>query len=176
MMRELQTQRLRLEPLVETHASALFEGLRDEALYQFIGERPPKSIEALRERYRRLSSRMSPDGNQHWLNWALCSLATGHYVGWVQATVRRDRSADIAYVLFRDQWGNGYAREAVAALIDHLREEWGAKRIKATVDTRNLRSITLLETLGFQRGSGRRNAEVIHGVASDEVEYLLLVD
>ena len=175
-LKTLHTPRLRMEPLEESHAGALFEGLRHEALYEFISERAPESVEALRERYRRLATRESADGCQSWLNWALWSLPADRYVGFVQATVHRDHSADIAYVLFHDAWGHGYAREAVAALILHLREDWDARHVRASVDTRNRRSIALLESLGFRRGAVRAQAERIHGVLSDEVEYLLGAD
>ena len=171
----LHTLRLRLEPLEESHADALFEGLQHEGLYEFISDRAPESVAALRERYRRLATRVSPDGREAWLNWAVWSPDTHGYVGWVQATVHPDRSAHVAYVLFREAWGHGYAREAVAALIDHLRDDWSAWKILATADTRNRRSIALLETLGFVRGEVRAEAEEIRGVLADEVEYFLVV-
>jgi RimJ/RimL family protein N-acetyltransferase len=170
-MKTLQTPRLRLEPLEESHASALFVKLLHESLYEFISERMPENVQALAERYRRLSTRVSPDGREAWLNWALWSLSSASYVGWVQATVHSDQSAHIAYVLFHDAWGNGFAREGVAALIEHLRDDRGVGCVKATVDVRNRRSIALLEGLGFLRGVVRRNAEVIRGIPSDEVEY-----
>ena len=167
------TRRLRLEPLEESHASALFAGLQHMALYEFIADRAPVSVAALAERYRRLASRVSPDGRDSWLNWALWSLPAERHVGWVQATVRPDHEAHIAYVLFHDAWGRGYAREAAAALIDHLRDDRGVRGVRATVDTRNHRSIALLEALGFLRGAVRAEAEEIHGMLADEVEYRL---
>jgi RimJ/RimL family protein N-acetyltransferase len=170
-LKTLHTPRLRLEPLEERHAPAMFAGLRHEALYEFISECAPESAEALRERYRRLESRVSPDGRESWLNWALWSLPGGGYVGWVQATVHSDHSADIAYVLFHEAWGHGFAREAAGALIDHLRDAWSATNVRATVDVRNRRSIAVLKALGFRRGVVRRNAAVIRGAPADEVEY-----
>jgi len=154
-MNELRTLRLRLEPLEERHAIVLFEGLRHPDLYEYIDERPPESLAALRERYRGLERRRSPDGLEAWLNWAIRLNATGRYVGYVQATARRDDSAHLAYVLFRDDWGHGFAREAVSAVIDHLARQRGTTRFMATVDARNLRSIAVLEALAFQRGVER---------------------
>jgi len=150
-MNEVRTLRLRLEPLEERHALVLFEGLRDAALYEYTADQPPESVLALRERYRGLQRRRSPDGREAWLNWALRLNATGRYVGYVQATAYRDDSAHIAYVLFRADWGHGLAREAVRAMIDHLHDLRGTKLFRATVDARNLRSIALLEALSFER-------------------------
>lgn len=170
-MKTLHARRLRIEPLVEFHARLLFEPLRDEELYEFIADRPPESAERLAERYRRLETRTSPDGREAWLNWALWSLPGERYVGWLQTTIHPDRTAHIAYILFRDAWGRGFGREAVTALIQHLQDDWGTTRVLATVDTRNLRSIALLEALGFERGAVREEAEEIRGVMSDEVDY-----
>lgn len=141
------TARVRLEPLTPSHAAALFAGLSDPALYQFIDDEPPVDEEVLRARYERWSSRVSPDGTQDWLNWAVWSLVEQRYVGTVQATVTRaTHSAEIAYVLFRDAWGKGYAREAVALMIETLPH---VRALRARVDSRNERSMKLLATLEF---------------------------
>lgn len=172
----LDTERLRLEPLVPRHADAMFEGLRDERLYEFIAERPPVSLSALRDRYRLLASRRSPDDSEEWLNWALRSKADRRYVGYVQATVSQDRSAQIAYVLISDHWGKGLAREAVTAMVTHLCEHYRLTRVLARVDTRNERSIALLQALGFERLAVHRQAEKIRGVWSDEAEYEIVFE
>ena len=46
----LHTLRLRLEPLEEAHAKALFAGLRNDALYEFTSDRAPESVETLAKR------------------------------------------------------------------------------------------------------------------------------
>jgi RimJ/RimL family protein N-acetyltransferase len=172
----LHTPRLRLEPLEEAHAKALFAGLRRDALYEFTSDRPPDSVEALARRYRLLATQMSSDSRESWLNWAIWSVPSGCYIGLVQATVQPNRVAHIAYVLFHEAWSNGSAREASAALIDHLHDELGISDIWATVDVRNRRSIALLEGLGFLRVAMRSNAEMIRGALSDEFVYYLSLD
>jgi RimJ/RimL family protein N-acetyltransferase len=168
---ELLTPRLRLEPLEPRHASALFEGLRSERLYEHIAAAPPASVEALRERYTRLARRLSPDGTERWLNWAIFCLLDQRYIGYVQATVTQSGTATIAYVLFADAWGTGYASEAVSRMIEHLIDAHRVLELRATVDVRNRRSIALLERLGFGCVEIRKDAELIHGLPSDEAEY-----
>ena len=170
------TLRLRLEPLLEAHAGPLFPGLSDVALYEFIGERPPENVEALAARFRRLELRTSPDGRQLWLNWALWSVLSGSYVGVVQATVHADHSAHLAFVLFHEAWGQGYAREASTATIDHIRDEWGVHDVRATVDVRNHRSIGLLTRLGFQRFGVFRSSDMPRSTPSEEYVYLLRLE
>ena len=172
ILRAIDTPRLRLEPLVEAHASALFAGLRSDTSYECIGRRPPESVEALAQHIRRLVTRVSSGDRESWLNWALWSAPAGRYVGVVQATLHSGRSARLTFVLFHEAWGDGCAREAATALIDHLHAEWGLSDVWAAVDVRNRRSIALLEGLGFLRIAARTNAEVIRGV-TDEFVYCL---
>jgi len=151
-MKELHTPRMRLEPLSEWHVQILFDGLRDEPLYEFLKEWSPESIGSLGEQWRRLLFRPSHDGRRAPLTWALRLRSPERYVGYVQATLYREGRASIAYVLFRNAWGNGYVREAAHALIGHLREDWGTTGILATLDTSCLRSIRLLEACGSNVG------------------------
>ena len=168
---EIYTPRLRLEPLEERHAELLFDGLQSPHLYQFTSDAPPRNIHGLRARYRKLAHRHSPDGSELWLNWAVWSLAEKRYVGYVQATIAKDRDANVAYVFFPDAWGKGYGREAVKRMLDHLSEKYGHPEFSAYVDVRNHRSISLLQDLGFSRVGIRKDAELIKGVSTDEAEY-----
>ncbi|RYD86689.1 MAG: N-acetyltransferase, partial [Sphingomonadales bacterium] len=59
------------------------------------------------------------------------------------------RFPSIGYILHPDHWGRGYAREALAVLIERAFREHGLKRIDADVDPRNLASMGLLGRLGF---------------------------
>lgn len=163
---------LRLEPLLPAHADLLLAGLQDPALYEFIAEAPPASLDALRARYQRLATRSSPDGRQAWLNWAIWSFAERAHVGYVQATVEAGQ-AHLAYVLFRSHWRRGYARAAVLEMMRLLRAEHGVSRFRARVDTRHTRSRSLLESLGFECMEVHLDAEEIHGQSADEAEYHL---
>ena len=170
----MNTERLvQLDPIAPSHAEAMYEGLRDPALYEFLPHSPPASVEALRERYERQSKGRSPDGAETWLNWALWSHAQGAYVGYVQATLTAGLHAEVGYVLFRSAWGRGYARDGVAQMLARLHGEHAVREVGATVDPRNVRSCALLESLGFVRTELRYEAEWQHGVLADEAVYAL---
>ena len=155
--RFLDTPGGRLEPLVEEHAALLFDALSDPRLYAHIGISPPESRAILRERFRIYSGRRSPDGNEIWLNWA-ARRTQGEYVGWFQATIFADASADIAYLVFVPYWRRGYAKECVRRVLEHLRDDYRLARVRATIDTDNVASIRLAESLGFTR-IGWKDAE-----------------
>lgn len=149
-MQTLHTERLRLEPLVVAHAGALYPILCDPRQFEFLDDGAPASVEALRERYRKLESRRSADGREHWLNWAILLRAgDGNATGFVQATVQEDRRAWVAYEVAHAQWGQGIATEATRGMVEHLMAHYAVTQCMATVDKRNERSWRLLERLGF---------------------------
>jgi RimJ/RimL family protein N-acetyltransferase len=168
-----ETERLQLEPLIESHATELYELYSEPRLYEFIPQDPPLSEEALRSRYRFLAARQSPEGDEGWFNWAMRRKSDSACIGCVQITLRNDDRAQIAYDLGVAYWRNGYATEACSWIIAALFES-GVREIWAEVDTRNVASMRLLEGLGFVRGALKRDADFFKGKTSDEWTYTLL--
>ena len=169
----LQTERLALEPLRTSHAAELFEILADERLYRFIPHDPPASKDALATRFQRLEGHCSPRGDEVWLNWVIRLRSAGCCVGRVEATLREDGSAFLAYEIGAAYWRLGLATEACRRVIEALFADFAAQRIMADVDTRNATSIRLLERLGFERGAVTLGADCFKGSVSDEVRYTL---
>jgi RimJ/RimL family protein N-acetyltransferase len=151
-MQTLHTSRLVLEPLLAAHADALYPMLCDPRQLEYLDHGAPASLDALRERHRKLESRRSADGCEHWLNWAIV-LREGNAgaIGFVQATVLDDHRAWIAYQVATARWGQGLASEATRAMVEHLIAHYAVTQCLATVDQRNQRSWRLLERLGFAR-------------------------
>ncbi|HEX6706857.1 MAG TPA: GNAT family N-acetyltransferase [Albitalea sp.] len=166
-MRALVAGDLRLEPQTADHADEMFVVLSDPAIYTYENA-PPASVDALRERYRRLESRRSADGREHWLNWVI-RLASGELAGYVQATVMADGRAFIAYELASAHWGQGIARRAVQPVIDELVSHYGVTGLAAVAKRSNARSIGLLRRLGFTEAApGSRARETVE---ADEVVF-----
>jgi RimJ/RimL family protein N-acetyltransferase len=170
----LETNRLRLEPLLPHHAAALFAVLADQRIYTYIPEEPPADQEQLRQRYQRLATRRSPEGDELWLNWALQRKQETDYIGVLQATVYTDHRADIAYLVHPAFWGQGYAQEACRRLLTRLVDTYNVERVQAEVDTRNQASWRLLERLGFRRIALHQAADHFKGSRSDEYTYELI--
>jgi [ribosomal protein S5]-alanine N-acetyltransferase len=138
-----------LEQQLSTHAVELYPLLSDPAVNEFHDEPMPQSCAALFERFKKLESRQSPDGNEKWLNWVI-RLGDGHAAGFVQATVYQDHTANIAYTLGRKNWGKGLAFAAVSQMLSVLAHEYAVNKLRASVDPRNTRSIHLLNRIGMQ--------------------------
>ena len=168
----LETERLCLEPLLRSHAAILFPLLQDERIYRYIPQDPPISVAALEERYHRLESRLSPTGDEAWLNWAVRLKASAVYTGRVEASVTHG-TAQLAYEFCPRFWGQGYATEACRRVLWLLFDGYGVSTVLADVDTRNIASIRLLERLGFKRVAHRAAADFFKGTVSDEYRYWL---
>ncbi len=168
-MRTLNAGDLVLEPQTVAHAADMFALLSDPALYRYLDSGPPIDAGWLAARFEKLESRRSADGQQQWLNWVIRSPQAG-LVGFVQATVYPDASANIAYELGSAFWGRGWASRATRAMLDELAEHDGVVRAFATVDQRNLASIKLLTRLGFEMIDSRRHPH--HDVAEGDWLFL----
>ncbi|HTT10968.1 MAG TPA: GNAT family N-acetyltransferase [Burkholderiaceae bacterium] len=146
-MRTIEAGRVILEPQTAAHADAMFAVLTDPAIYTYENA-PPPSVEWLRARFARLESRRSPDGRESWLNWVV-RLGPSELIGYVQATVHPNGSALIAYEFASAYWGRGLAREATAALMGELIEQYRVRSFTAIAKGANARSLRLLQRLHF---------------------------
>jgi ribosomal-protein-alanine N-acetyltransferase len=145
----IESATLRLEPLVAAHADEMFAPMSAAAIYTYIPEQPPVSVAALRQRYQQLERGHSASGRERWLNW-IVRLGSGQCAGYVQATIHPASTADFAFVFAPEHWGRGVAFEACQAAIPSLARDFGVRALFATVDPRNLRSISLVQRLGFE--------------------------
>jgi RimJ/RimL family protein N-acetyltransferase len=82
--------------------------------------------------------------------------------------------AELGFALHRDQWGSGFAREAVSTLVDFAFGPLGLRRLEADADPRNERSLHLLEKLGFTREGFLRERWHVNGEVQDAVFFGLL--
>jgi RimJ/RimL family protein N-acetyltransferase len=139
----IRTARLVLEPLTVAHAPAMFEVLRDPLIYTYLDFGPPPSLKHLQRVYATLERRVSPDGNEQWLNWIV--VREGAPIGLVQATISAN-GCEVAYLLGSAHWGHGYAFEAMTAMLAHI----GDQKFFANVDEGNERSLRLLRRLGIR--------------------------
>lgn len=148
---ELSTPHLVIVPLSVDHADALFEGFVDPRVYPFIPETPPETPEAYRAEVRRLVEGPPPPDMDLALNWAVWDTEVATWIGTLQASRFKDGTVWIGYKLAPVGWGRGLATEAVRWLVHLLHHNYGAEQVLASVDSRHLASLRVLEKVGFQR-------------------------
>lgn len=168
----LTTARLQLLPLTAAHARDAWAPMQDDALYTWMSARKPASVEALEQNWKRLESRLSPNGQQAWPTWAVLLQTNGALMGRVDAVVEPDDTcSNFGYYLFPAHWGQGYAGEAARAAADHLLGQ-GVRRLVATVTVGNLASERVLQKAGFVFSRILPGNDLLRGVLVDDAEYL----
>jgi len=81
---------------------------------------------------------------------------------------------ELGCTLNKDHQGKGYATEALKETINYLFDEWNKHRIIASIDPRNLPSISLFERLGFRKEAHFRESYFMNGEWQDDLVYAIL--
>ena len=166
----LETSRLTLEPILESHGEELWELFRDPELHHFVPFEP-LSLEKQKERCARWAKRRSPDGTELWLNWVGRDKQSQKVAAHFQAGVKADGTASIGYLVSRDFQRKGIATEGLIAVFKYLREGLAVKEVRAWSDTRNHASHRLAEKLGLVQVQVIKDADFFKGASSDEFVF-----
>ncbi len=134
--------------------------LDDDRMWQYFEHLRPATLDELRRRYEKWQAGR-PESGEVWLNW-LCRLrASAAPAGAMQATILVERRlAYIAYAFYPEHRRKGYAREACLVVLAHLRNAYAIDRVLAEMDSRNVASYRLAESLGFTRAATREHEYV----------------
>jgi ribosomal-protein-alanine N-acetyltransferase len=168
----LYTSRLTIEPLTRNHAGSMFSLMQDRSIYEWISSLPPEDLSKFAAVLEKRETRLSPDENEAWLNWAVKRSSDGAYVGKLDAVVDSENIAtNVGYVFFPAYWGKGYATEAVLALSEYL-EAQGVLKLIASVTLGNIASYRVLEKCGYKKARIIPENDLIRGKKFDDVEYI----
>jgi ribosomal-protein-alanine N-acetyltransferase len=85
-----------------------------------------------------------------------------------------NRRAELGFALGREFWGRGYMTAALPAIIEFAFDCLGLHRVFADTDPRNVRSIRVLERLGFRREGVLREHYLVQDEPQNAAVYGLL--
>lgn len=138
----LETERLRLRERIVDDAEALHPSFTDAELMKWWSNGPHETVQQTRDRFAIVTG--------PWRCWAITLQGDDTAIGFVSAGEKRQGNVtEIGYMLAREHWGRGIAREAVSRVIDQIFAE-GQRRVFADTDPENAESRGLLERLGFK--------------------------
>jgi RimJ/RimL family protein N-acetyltransferase len=110
-----------------------------------------------------------------WFQWAIERLTDRRLLGDVAVRLHDNRmQAEIGFTLAAEHQKQGYATEAVRAVLDRLFRLQGLHKVTGECDARNASSAALLERLGFTREGHLRQQTYIKGEWTDDLIYGLL--
>lgn len=162
----LTTERLLLRPMVLEDCEAFLPALSDPQTMQYWSRGPLQSLDDVREY---LSWNIRGDGVE---SFAFALQDTpDRAMGWLVLMDRKNNTAEFGYMLRPDCRGQGYAREAAVAVVEHGFQTRGLRRIYADTDPDNAASIRLLEALDFKLEGHLRAAWETHIGVRDSLIY-----
>jgi len=148
-MKVAETDRLALRWLREDDAAFIRNLVNDPSWIRFIGERNVRSVDEAR-RYLR-DGPIAMYARTGFGLYLVEHKETGTPIG-ICGLITRDtlEDVDLGFAFLPASWGQGFAAEAAAAVIEYGRAALGLSRIVAIVSQDNVRSERLLGKLGFR--------------------------
>jgi ribosomal-protein-alanine N-acetyltransferase len=144
----LETARLRLEPLAPSDAGCVFPLMDDPEVMAYWDSPEIDDPDVIAGMVRAQVDDMSAGRA---IYWAMRRLADGGFVGCCDLSEidLRHRRAELRFMLSPDAWNEGYALEAMRAVVTHAPGA-GLRRLTARSHLGNRRFEDVLQMLGFK--------------------------
>lgn len=170
----IQTPRLRLVSLAACDARALFEYRSDPEVSRYQSWEP-RSIDEVSRFVEDLQS-VAFDTPGTWYQFGIRLRDTDLLIGdmGVRFPLEDTRQAEIGITIAPSWQGQGFAVEAVNAMLAHLFTTSEKHRVFASVDPRNLASLALLKRVGMRQEALHLQSLFFKGEWVDDAVFALL--
>jgi [ribosomal protein S5]-alanine N-acetyltransferase len=172
-----ESDRLVLRRARDEDLQPLLAGWADPEMSRYTGVKPdPEGFlrRMIADMQAKLPGETEPGGP--WYQFIVERREDGAFIGDLGAGfgVPGERQVELGYRIHPGHHRRGYAREAVAALIDYLLAEHRIHRFVAVAASPNIASISLLRSLGFRQEGHFRQSFLCHGEWLDDDYFALL--
>ncbi|MFI0485521.1 GNAT family N-acetyltransferase [Actinomadura sp. 9N215] len=168
---------VRLEPLTAEHAEGLFAASKDPAVWTWMSERQPATVEEMRTQ---VGKALAQHERGFRLPWAQIDAATGEVAGTTSyyEIVPSHRGLCIGYTWLGSRWQrSGLNTEAKLLLMGRAFDDLGAIRVGWHTHVRNARSRAAIERLGASfEGVHRKHRIREDGSIRDTAAYAMTDD
>ena len=167
------TDRLRLDAVTASNANVLWRLMQAANLRQF-QDIPRYTREEFEKRVARRPKRFTARALGRF-EWLVSLAATREPIGWVSLRLGEQMrgAAEVGYSLLAAYRAQGYATEAVAAIVGAAFSESDLGRIEACCVPENIASRRVLDRLGFVQTKSEKRGAVVRGQAVDIIVYTL---
>jgi len=141
----IKTERLTLRRLTEEDIPNMAKMFGDSETTKYLtGDTPPSDEHTMLKIVRARKE----------TEWAIVLNETSQFIGdCMIPSITENYLGEIGCVLIREHWGNGYATEALLAIINHCICTLNLKRLCARIDNNNVNAKKLAEKLGFEQNA-----------------------
>lgn len=173
----LETERLILRRFVETDAEAMYNNwATDKETTKFLSWEPHKSVEESKS----IIDMWIKSYDEGAYNWVVELKSTGEIIGNISAVHVRDKHKliELGYGYGSKYWGNGYASEALRAVIEFLLNECEYELVEARHIKGNPASGRVMQKAGmkYEATLRRRRLNGETGEIDDLLHYSITKD
>jgi RimJ/RimL family protein N-acetyltransferase len=171
---EINTERLILRPIKPEDAKVIFEYRSDAIANQYQGW-IPKTIDEVKDFITNRTSAVI-DVVDSWFQFVIIKKDDKGLIGdiGVHFLDADKKQVGIGYTLDKNYQGKGYMIEALTSLINYLFIDLDKHRITASIDPDNIKSIKLVEKLGFRKEGHFKKSFLANGQWVDNLVYAIL--
>lgn len=168
---EIKTERLLLRRLKKEDAEAIFGIRSDEEVMKYIGKKLASSLDDAMEFINRVNE--SLEGN-YGITWAITlkenpAKVIGTIGHW--RLIKEHFRAEVGYMLDKNYWRKGIAKEALIKVIDFGFNEIKLHSMEAHINPQNIASASVLKSTGFIREAYFKEDFYFNGAFSDTAIY-----
>jgi RimJ/RimL family protein N-acetyltransferase len=165
---------IRLEPMRPSHARALLEVGRDDAIWSWMPARPV----TLEQMDRLLEKAMEAEAQGREYPFVVVRLEDNRIIGSTRYldVQEADRNVEIGWTWYTpDVWGGVVNPEAKYLLMRHAFDDWRAVRVALKTDIKNLHSQAAIKKLGARYEGTLRNQRIrLDGSYRDTVIFSVI--
>lgn len=167
----LKTERLKLRPFEMDDVDAIASYSTEDDFIRFI-PLPAQTFESAAKFVGKVVTAGQPDPQNDW-HFAIQVGDAARPIGSIRVGIREPehRQGDVGYALHHEQWGKGYATEALRRILAFGFGELLLERIWATADVMNIASWKVMEKAGMEREGVMRHHRLVRGLWRDSVLY-----
>jgi len=169
----LESERLIFRKFEKKDAKELFQVRSNELVMKYMDSLIHKNTS---DSLTLISSIQSDFKNRVGINWAIVTKANNQLIGsfsfW--RLIRQHCRAEIGYSIHHNYWGKGLMNETFKTLIEFGFNHLQLHSIEANVNPQNLKSIKLLQRVGFKQEAYFRQNYLHNGRFSDSLIFCLL--
>ena len=146
----LETDRLNLVEITQTHAESIFGILSLDEVTKFYGTDRFTSIDDAKKLIEVFQKNFY---EKRAIRWGIIIKENNKFIGTLglNSLQLKNKKAEIGYEIHPSYWRKGYTSEAIKEVLHYSFQELDLNRIGAVVFLENQASINLLEKLGFSK-------------------------
>ena len=168
----IETDRLILRKVKKNDAADLYEYCKSPISAKYADWEIHEDISVTKQYINWL---LSSEKHGQYFTWCIEEKVSGKVIGTCSFTSidREYKVAEIGYGILKNYWGNGYASEAVAAMMDYGFCRIGLCRIFARIMKGNINSVKLAKRLNMECEGYLRKGVWCNGSAKDLYLYAI---